>query len=306
MVDWSNEEEFLLINLYEKFPVLWKSENCAHSSVKKYEAWREIAMALGKPVDEVEKKMSGLRHFLRWEKEMVKKLSQVETAGLSTESTSFAFKSLNFLTDGNKLQGRANSKMVDIASIDRLADSVDDEARSEKSHNSDTSAFANVTPNNVRTSSASTQHFSKQGSGTIKNSAKACPAACACSAVANNFSAVPAKDECDYFGSYVAGKLRNFDRQARAEAENQITKVLLRAEMDFGESLASSEISWMGSESFSSRLPSSTPHKNHHPRSFNPRRLAFNETCQPYSRSEFLPMSDDMRETTSRAMNAST
>nr|XP_018906347.1 PREDICTED: uncharacterized protein LOC109036523 [Bemisia tabaci] len=236
MVCWSIEEEFLLINLYEKFPVLWNSESDTQTSIKKYEAWSEIATTLGRSVKEIQKKMGSLKNLLNWEKAMIKKLSQPETGQHHKYfSTLFAFRRMNFLTDGNALQEAVNTdtaKSDDFASGKRVPDGDNDDTRFERNHEPETSAPTNVTPNCASTPSTLKEHIANLQSCFSISSME--PVTGACPDTVDNFSIASMKDESDYFGSYVAGKLRNFDRRVRAELEHQITQVLLRVETGDG------------------------------------------------------------------------
>lgn len=61
-MDANYEETFKMIELYEQFPCLWNYSSPIYKNVSlKNNAWKEIANAVGKTVEEVKKKIKHLR-----------------------------------------------------------------------------------------------------------------------------------------------------------------------------------------------------------------------------------------------------
>ncbi|XP_045101913.1 transcription factor Adf-1-like [Portunus trituberculatus] len=101
-MEWTKEQKFMLIELYQSHPVLWDPTDPTYKNkVKKLDAWRSISQALAVERAEVEKKMKTLIGQFRREQ---KKRNAKSGAGTGDAyiSTWFAFKSMKFLLTRNR------------------------------------------------------------------------------------------------------------------------------------------------------------------------------------------------------------
>lgn len=73
-MEWSNEMCLQLIDLYEKYPVLWDPKHGFHySKTKKNDAWEAIASAIQVDSKQVKQKMTSLLGSFRRERAKGKK-----------------------------------------------------------------------------------------------------------------------------------------------------------------------------------------------------------------------------------------
>lgn len=98
-MDANCEDTFKIIQLYEQFPCLWNYRSSSYKNVSmKNNAWKEIANALGKTIDEVKKKIKNVRQAYVAEK---KKVDASKKSGSSAESIYvphlYYYDNMNFL-----------------------------------------------------------------------------------------------------------------------------------------------------------------------------------------------------------------
>nr|CAH7749023.1 unnamed protein product [Callosobruchus chinensis] len=73
-MEWSQQIVLVLLEEYQKREILWKPRHpLYYNTIKKEDAWREIAAILNVEVQELKKKMESLKGSFRREKSRVKK-----------------------------------------------------------------------------------------------------------------------------------------------------------------------------------------------------------------------------------------
>jgi hypothetical protein len=72
-MEWTNENALFLIAEYEKSEILWNPRHQQYfNTIKKEDAWNEIACKLKFPVEELKKKMESLKGSFRRERSRIK------------------------------------------------------------------------------------------------------------------------------------------------------------------------------------------------------------------------------------------
>lgn len=73
-MEWSQQKVLVLLEVYQKREILWKPRHPSYyNSIKKEDAWREIAEILNVEVEELKKKIESLKGSFRRERSRVKK-----------------------------------------------------------------------------------------------------------------------------------------------------------------------------------------------------------------------------------------
>ncbi|XP_014252763.1 uncharacterized protein LOC106668474 [Cimex lectularius] len=111
---WSDEQSLELIGLYQGKPEIWNPKNPDYFKKNlKNDAWSEIALSLGREVEECKNKIISLLASHRRERGKVKKSQGTGTGVDETyKSTWFAYEALAFLGDRNNPRKRLNTEVT--------------------------------------------------------------------------------------------------------------------------------------------------------------------------------------------------
>ncbi|PNF17903.1 hypothetical protein B7P43_G02202, partial [Cryptotermes secundus] len=110
-MEWSKEDALRLIEAFKSFPVLWNpGENDYYKKNKISDAWRDIAMNVGRPEDDCQRRIICL--LLSYQTEKLREIKSIATGKGSSEvycSRWFAYEALRFLEDRVKPRPRIDT-----------------------------------------------------------------------------------------------------------------------------------------------------------------------------------------------------
>ncbi|KAL1488148.1 hypothetical protein ABEB36_015106 [Hypothenemus hampei] len=223
-MEWPRESIIDFINSYRCKEILWDTKHPKYyNKIKKNDAWEELAVEFNTTADECKKKMNGLLSALRREKAKVKKrLSDVY------ESSWFAFKSMQFLWDKNKVR-KTQSTISDEPEEVEEREILSVEPTLTNNNNEDVVEETQQTVNNVperrlkRMRPAKRQNISEDS----KKLDEAFQILTKASATA---SSSQEQNEFQIFGNLVAKKLAKYSPELQSTVQQDIMNVLFKGD----------------------------------------------------------------------------
>ncbi|XP_028141160.1 uncharacterized protein LOC114335176 [Diabrotica virgifera virgifera] len=240
-MEWTREKCLDLIELYERYPVLWNPKHEQHyNKIKKNDAWILIAEKVGCTSEEARKKMDILLASFRREK--IKLIKSRGTAKGTDEiyvSKWFGFSRMVFLLDRDEPKtARDSVEEVYIESVNENNEEVKEtltnftineaelqipSPETSKSKRKATVAVTSATPMRKRKRQSISEDTDRRSS----DDAKVDEALGILKIVAYNVTS----DACGVYGQHVAFKLRSYTRTTRNIVEHHINNILFKADM---------------------------------------------------------------------------
>ncbi|XP_060807387.1 uncharacterized protein LOC132903348 [Amyelois transitella] len=218
-MEWDDATVIKLIDLYHLKEILWNPKNRDYKSrPKRYDAFNEIASEFATDVPEIERKIKNLTSHYYREK---KKEDNSNKSGAGTDdiyhSKWFAYKSLNFLRNKNVPTGTTDTVKSQSNQNDLPQMSPGD---SQSNHND----LPQMSPENTT--------WQRNKRPKINPNKELISEALN---IMKNVSQRPnvTKDEDGLFGDYIAGQLRQMDRQMKAIVRHRINNIIFEAETGY-------------------------------------------------------------------------